>query len=258
MPETDLDLLIEAAKDSAVIAQGFFQSDPKVWDKEGNAGPVTEADLAIDAMLIEKLRTARPSYGWLSEETEDGTTRLSTERQFVVDPIDGTRAFIKGDPDWSHALAVIEDNTVIAAAVYVPERDLMYAAARGQGATLNGTNISVTEHHDLEGADVLTAKPNLDPKYWNCEPPNLNRHMRSSLAYRLCLVAEGQFDAMLSLRPSWEWDIAAGALIIQEAGGTATDMTGGPLRFNNPHPQVNGVVAGGDIHSNLLGCLNRA
>ncbi len=255
MPGTDLDLLIAAARKAGQIATQYFKNDPDVTDKPGGAGPVTAADLAVNAMLEETLRSARPDYGWLSEETEDTAQRLSTARQFVIDPIDGTRAFIEGSRDWAHSLAVVDGGQVIAAAVYLPIRDLMFAAAKGSGATVNDTPTKATAV-PMEGATMLGAKPNFDPRYWGGQAPPVKRAFRSSLAYRLCLVAQGRFDGMITLRPSWEWDIAAGALIAAEAGANVTDPTGTALRFNNPHPQVPGVLAGGTaLHAGLVARL---
>lgn len=256
MPATDLTLLADAALAAGDVALRYFKADPKVWVKDDNQGPVTEADLAVNALLLDTLRGARPDYGWLSEETPDDTDRLKTTRQFIIDPIDGTRAFIAGTRDWSHALAVVENGEVMAGVVTLPARGMTYAAIRGGGATLNGEPITVTQIASLTQAHVLTTKPNLAPEHWlGGVAPLFSKGFRSSLAYRLCLVAEGRFDAMLTLRPSWEWDIAAGALIVAEAMGTATDRTGAALRFNNPHPQVNGVIAAGAVHGALRGAL---
>lgn len=252
MPETDLSLLIDAARQSGDIAMRFFQKNPDVTDKPDGAGPVTEADLAVNNMLAETLGDARPDYGWLSEETEDSDARMSTERQFVVDPIDGTRAFIEGGKDWSHALAIVKDSQVVAAAVYLPVRDVMFAATLGGGATMNGVPIRASEVQ-VEGATVLGAKPNFDGRFWRggVAPP-IKRAFRSSLAYRLCLVGQGRFDGMMTLRPSWEWDIAAGALIATEAGARVTDQHDRPLQFNNIFPKVPGVLAAGpNLHANL-------
>ena len=259
MPETDLDLLIDVARGAGEIAHRYFQRDPQVWDKGGGAGPVTEADLAVNEHMATQLGHARPDYGWLSEETEDDTSRLQTRRQFVVDPIDGTRAFIEGSKNWAHALAVIEDGSPTAAVVYLPEKDLMFAAARGAGATLNGDAIAVSRANAVNGATVLANKSSFADERWSSgkPPKGLMRQFRSSLAYRLCLVANGRFDAMMTLRPSWEWDIAAGALIVEEAGGIVADQVGAALRFNNAHPQVNGVVAGGPVASQIQLALVR-
>lgn len=238
---TDLDLLIVAARKAGDIAADFFKSAPKVWDKPAGQGPVTEADLAVDTMLRATLTAAQPDYGWLSEETDDTSDRLSTTRQFIIDPIDGTRAFIDGSKDWAHSLAIVENGQVIAGVVYLPMKDQMFAAWHGKGATLNGETLHI--EGTATPPTILTNTPTMDVTNWkNAQPPKVDRHFRSSLAYRMCLVAEGRFDGMITLRPSWEWDIAAGALILTEAGGTVTDKKGAPLRFNNPHPQVNGVI----------------
>lgn len=256
MPETDLALLIDAAQRSGDIARRYFQQNPDVTDKPDGAGPVTAADLAVNAMLEGFLQAARPDYGWLSEETEDNSARLDTKRQFIIDPIDGTRAFISGSNDWAHSLAVAEGGRPIAAAVYLPMRDMMFAAKIGGGAALNGRPIQATDPQ-LDAATLLGAKPNFEPRFWKGGVlPPIKRAFRSSLAYRLCLAAEGQFDGMMTFRPSWEWDIAAGALIMNEAGATVTDQMGAALRFNNPHPQVPGVLAAGaQLHASLLARL---
>ena len=135
MPATDLSLLQDAAAEAGEIALSYFGRKPRIWDKDDNAGPVTEADLAVNEMLETALRKARPDYGWLSEETDDNEERLSTKRQFVIDPIDGTRAFIDGSHDWSHSLAVVEEGRVTAAVVHLPAKGRTYSAALGHGAT---------------------------------------------------------------------------------------------------------------------------
>lgn len=256
MQVSDLSLLVDAARKSGAIATQYFQNDPSITDKPDGAGPVTEADLAVNAMLETYLQQSRPDYGWLSEETEDTMDRLQTKRQFVIDPIDGTRAFIDGSNDWAHSLAVVQEGHVIAAAVYLPMRDLMFAATLGGGATCNDLPVAVTDPA-VENATVLGAKVNLEPRFWtDGAVPPFKRAFRSSLAYRLCLVAQGRFDAMMTFRPSWEWDIAAGALIASEAGGVITDQHATGLRFNNRHPQVPGVlVAGPQLHRTLAGRL---
>lgn len=256
MPATDLDLLIAAARKAGDIAVSHFGQSPEIWDKPDDAGPVTAADLAVNAMLLATLRPARPDYGWLSEETEDNTDRLATDTVFVVDPIDGTRAFINGSKDWAHALAVVHKGQVTAAVVYLPLHDAMFTATLGGGAFLNGEAISPTTCTDLDQATVLTHKANSNGKYWKSGVfPDLKLAFRSSLAYRLCLVAQGRFDAMMTLRPTWEWDVAAGTLILSEAGGYATTQIGAPIAFNNPHPQLDGLVAAAGVQKPLLALL---
>ena len=252
----DLTLLIDAARKAGKIATSFCGKTAKRWDKPDDAGPVTEADLAVNAMLHETLRAARPDYGWLSEESDDGAARLSHMNVFIIDPIDGTRSFIEGADTWSHSLAVAHDGQITAAVVFLPMLDRLYAASRAGGATLNGDPISTSGTKGLSNATVLATKPVMAQHHWNDGDPGFKPAHRPSLAYRLGLVGQGRFDAMVTLRKSWEWDIAAGALIVTEAGGLCTDKTGAALRFNNADPRLNGVLAGGAaIHAALLSSL---
>lgn len=256
MPERDLELLIDAARTSGEIATGFAIEHLKKWEKEDGAGPVTEADLAVNHFLEDELRNARPDYGWLSEESDDSNSRLGKHRAFIIDPIDGTRSFIEGSGTWAHSFAVVEEGVPIAAVVYLPMRNKLYAAARGQGATLNGKPIRANSRSQTAGAEILAARPVFEAKNWKGAQPDLIRAYRPSLAYRLALVAEGRYDGMLTLRRSWEWDIAAGALLLSEAGASVTDKRGQDLRFNKSDPMSNGVVATtSGIHADIINQL---
>ncbi|MEL7257669.1 MAG: 3'(2'),5'-bisphosphate nucleotidase CysQ [Pseudomonadota bacterium] len=248
MPATDLDLLIKAALAAGDVARQYTGPSAKVWDKPGGAGPVTEADLAVNQVLEDTLRSARPDYGWLSEESEDDGTRLTRERVFIVDPIDGTRSFIEGSHTWAHSIGLVEQGKVVAGVIYLPMRHKLYAAALGEGATLNQDKLSVGAKKQLSGATMLAAKPNFDARHWRAgEQPGLVRNFRPSLAYRMALVAEGRFDAMMTLRGAWEWDIAAGALILTEAGAAISDRDGAALLFNNQAPKLPGVLAANPV-----------
>lgn len=242
MQAHDLDLLIDAAHEAGAIAMHHWKRAPQVWDKPEDAGPVTEADLEVDAMLRTGLCAARPDYGWLSEETPDSADRLGTDRQFIVDPIDGTRAFIKGEPSFSHALAIAERGQIIAGVVFLPATDQMFTAVKGQGAWLNCAPITGVSQA-ANPPNLLATKPNFKPECWPGGVPDVTRHFRSSLAFRMALAAQGRFDGMLTLRDSWEWDIAAGALICTEAGLTVSDRHGSALQFNNPTPKTAGAMA---------------
>lgn len=242
-PEADRDLLLEAGREAAEIALGFFRRRPAAWEKAGGAGPVSEADLAVDEALKARLAGARPGYGWLSEETPDAPERLDRPRIFVVDPIDGTRAFLKGEPGWCVALAVIEAGRPVAAAAVFPALGTSYAAALGAGAARDGAAIRPSARRDLEGASALAAKAQLDPERFAAPPPPMARSYQASMIHRLCLVAEGAADLMLTWRPVWEWDSAAGALIAAEAGCRVTDGAGSPLAYNAAHPRHEGLVA---------------
>ncbi|MEM1303018.1 MAG: inositol monophosphatase family protein, partial [Pseudomonadota bacterium] len=171
--QADAKLLADAAQDAGAIALAHFQSDPQVWDKGGGAGPVTEADLAVNAMLESRLRAARPGYGWLSEETQDSDRRLSQDTTFIVDPIDGTRAFIEGSHHWGISLAVVQNGQPIAAVVAMPAKGDVYVAALGDGALKNGQPIQVSDHDGLGGARVLSTKWNFRPEFWRDGTPDV-------------------------------------------------------------------------------------
>jgi myo-inositol-1(or 4)-monophosphatase len=250
--EDDLALLVGAARAAGEIAMRHFKRNPQVWDKGDGAGPVTEADLAVNVMLEARLRGARPDYGWLSEESPDSAARLAARRVFIIDPIDGTRAFIDGQDSFSHSLAIVEEGRVIAAAVFVPAKDRMFSAAADGPALRDGQKIAPSVTALVRDATVLTSKPNMADLHWPGGVPDMRRSFRPSLAYRLCLVAEGRFDAMLAFRPTWEWDIAAGALIAARAGAVVSDGQGAALHFNLPDPRLPGVmVAGPALHAEL-------
>lgn len=243
MPARDLALLTEAAREAGRIALRYWRRDPRVWDKGGEHGPVSEADLAVNDMLKARLLAARPDYGWLSEETPDNADRLAADTVFIVDPIDGTRAFVAGEETWAHSLAVAQRGKVTAGVVYLPALDRIYTASETSLPMRDGEPIRASGRDRLEGANILTTKANLAPEKWPGGVPEITRSFRASLAYRMCLAAEGRFDGMLTLRDAWEWDIAAGALIAERAGAVVTDMTGAALRFNTEGAQSKGVLA---------------
>ncbi|MFN0194221.1 MAG: 3'(2'),5'-bisphosphate nucleotidase CysQ [Aestuariivirga sp.] len=250
-PKGDLALLIRAAQGAGEIAMQYWRNSPRAWDKADGAGPVTEADMAVNVYLETLLRTARPDYGWLSEESPDDGGRAKCEHVFIVDPIDGTRSFIAGEQIFAHAIAVSRGGKITAGVVYLPALGKLYAAALGGAATLNGEVIHAGTAVNLSRPSILTGKPSLAADRWLGGPPELDRHFRPSLAYRLCLVADGSFDGVLSFRPCWEWDIAAGSLIAQAAGAMATGPHGQTLMFNvHPDPRSAGLwAAGADLHA---------
>jgi myo-inositol-1(or 4)-monophosphatase len=255
----DLALLVAAAEEAGAIARRHFRAGAASWDKGGGQGPVSEADLEIDAMLRARLGGARPGYGWLSEETPDDPARLAAEAVFVVDPIDGTRAFLEGQESFAHALAVVRGGRAVAGVVHLPMKGLTYTATAGGGAWLNGRRLLAPAAAPAEMPRVLVSRTQLAPELWPGGVPALDRHFRPSLAWRMCLVAEGAFDAMLSLRDTWHWDIAAGSLIAEEAGARVSDRTGAALTFNTPRPTSAGVlVARPALHAGLTARLRPA
>lgn len=258
MPENkdqaDLELLELAARAAGELALRYWKRRPEAWEKADNAGPVSEADLAVNDQLESVLRSARPDYGWLSEESSDDHARLGAERIFIVDPIDGTRAFLHEEPGFAHAIAVAERGRIVAGVVHLPALGQTYSAVAGGPALRDGHPIRASETALVAGSTVLTSKLSDTDAYWRSgAPPAYRRSFRPSLAWRLCLVAEGRFDAALSLRPAWEWDIAAASLIAERAGALATDRHGQALRFNRPGAQSEGlVVAPPALHRDYL------
>ncbi|NPD14225.1 3'(2'),5'-bisphosphate nucleotidase CysQ [Xinfangfangia sp. D13-10-4-6] len=253
----DLALLERAARAAGPIALLYWRRAPEAWEKPGDAGPVSEADLAVDRALRETLMAARPGYGWLSEETPDDLARLSHEDVFIVDPIDGTRAYLAGEKEFALSLAVVRRGRVVAGVVHLPARDLTYTAALGGPALCNGLPISASSRASLSGASLMTNRANLDPAQWPGGLPDVKRVFRSSLAYRLCLAAEGRADAMLSLRPTWEWDAAAGSLIAAAAGCVISDRHGAALVFNRQDARADGIVAAPPaLHAELMARLH--
>lgn len=257
----DIALLGDAAMRAGQIAARHFGHALRVWDKGAGQGPVSEADLAVNDFLRETLCAARPDYGWLSEESNplSDAARLAARDVFVIDPIDGTRAFIAGQPGFAQALCVLRDGLPQVAVVHLPMLGLTYGARRGAGATLNGQPIRASQPTEAAGATVLAARSALDPAHWPGGVPALKRQFRPSMAWRLALVGEGRFDAMLTIRDAWDWDIAAAALIASEAGARVTDRHGAALRFNRASARNAGVVAAGaELHARLMLALTGA
>ncbi|MCW5724789.1 MAG: 3'(2'),5'-bisphosphate nucleotidase CysQ [Maricaulaceae bacterium] len=244
---SDRALLREAAFAAGDVLARMFRDGAKAWEKR-RGDPVTEADLAAEALLHECLAAARPDYGWLSEETPDDGSRLIRPRSFVVDPMDGTRAFVKGKPHFTVSLAVVEGGRPVAAAVFNPVTEEMFDAALGEGAALNGAAIEVSAARSIAGARLLGDPYRLKP--FAAEGAEIVS--RNSIAYRFALVAAGAFDGLVAVRGKSDWDLAAGRLLVEEAGGVASDHAGAPLSFGGggsrqPPP----LAAGPALHALL-------
>jgi myo-inositol-1(or 4)-monophosphatase len=238
----DFDLIRDAAQEAGKLALSYWgRSIEKQRKSDGSA--VTEVDHAVDSLLAARLRGARPGYGWLSEESAEHNDRLHARRVWIVDPIDGTRAFIQGRDDWVIALALIEDHVPVLAAVINPLRGETFEACAGAGTFLNGARVRASEQSVLAGARLVVPDSLLKPNRWRRPWPPVTPVWANSLIYRMALVAAGKADASFALKPKWEWDIAAGALLVSEAGGIATDPCGLPLKFNSREAKVPGFLA---------------
>ncbi|MCC6734664.1 MAG: 3'(2'),5'-bisphosphate nucleotidase CysQ [Bauldia sp.] len=235
----DLDLLAAAVRAAAELALGFVGKAPKVWTK-ANASPVTEVDIAVETLLSEQLRAARPDYGWLSEETEDDGSRLAAPRTFIVDPIDGTRSFVQGGSDWTIPVAIVEKGRPMVAALANPRRGEFYTAISGGGAVMNGNRIHVSGRTTVSGATLAISRK---LTRWSDdgagEPPR--NKFYASLAYRLARVADGRLDGAAIKADAQDWDLAAADLLVHEAGGVLSDLGGAVPRYDRPgtsHPPL--------------------
>ena len=250
---SDLELLISAVRAGGAIALNYYQTDYKRLSKDCGS-PVTEADLAVNSYLHDTLTAARPDYGWLSEESADGETRLSRSHVFVVDPIDGTVAFLKGRPHFTICAAVVVDGRPCCGAIYNPASDELYAARIGDGATRNGEPIHVGTRAGLEGCDMLGDRTQLTALPW----PPMHVQNRNSVAYRVVLVADGSADASVSLTAKRDWDLAAADVILHEAGGLLTDARGNLLHYNRASTLQSSLVAAGPaLHTAIVDLLRQ-
>ena len=227
--EDDLKLLKSAAVHAGIIALGFFRTELRTWTKDATS-PVSEADIAVDNFLANALRGARPDYGWLSEETADSPARLGLERIFIVDPIDGTRGFIKGEDSWTISLAVVEAGRPIAGVVYAPVRDEMYVAGLGLGATRNG--LPIRAKPEAEDDPLIPAPSAVRQELTAYGVGHRNGPAYPSLAYRLVKVAAGDLDAAVARRGAQDWDVAGADIILTEAGARLEDVCFGTPRYN--------------------------
>ncbi len=248
----DLDLLKAVVREAGARAQALLEAGLTIDHKPGGS-PVTNADLAIDDFLKDRLLGARPDYGWLSEETPDNPDRLSKHLVFLSDPIDGTTAYLKHREWWSICAAVVENGRPVCGVVFAPALDQFYEAAAGQGARLNGGPIRVSARAGIEGCAMLGDAKMFAHPAWPVAWPPMDIVARNSIALRMSLVASGDFDACLAPSPKHEWDLAAADLIVTEAGGRVTDHMGRTFTYNRPVPQQRSLVCAGEpLHSLLL------
>lgn len=239
MPGRNLEAVIAATREVGDMAMARWRGEGQavnVWHKSHD-NPVSDVDLAVDARLKAVLGAMVPEAGWLSEETADNPDRLSRRAMWCVDPIDGTRDFIRGRPGWAVSVALVVDGAPELGVLYAPALDELWVARRGEGAMLNGEPLQASTRTGFSGARVpADSLPQIDRDLVMVTKPN-------SIALRIALVADDRADLVATLRWGFEWDVAAAALIATEAGATVTDAFGAPLKFNTPRAQAFGVVA---------------
>ena len=246
-PAFDLTAAVaQIAPEAGQMALARWRTDFRRWEKTPGS-PVCEVDLDVDRMLRARLEGLLPDAGWLSEETVDNTDRLAREAVWVVDPIDGTRDYIRGREGWAVSVALVRNGEVVLGVLDAPARRERWTATRGQGAWRNGVALHAGTRSALSGARVPTdALPKIDRLLTIVHKPN-------SIALRMAMVAADEADLVATLRWGNEWDIAAAAVIAGEAGAGVSDALGGPLRYNKPDPTAFGVmVAAPGIHDEAL------
>ncbi len=250
----DMASLRDAAREAGWLALDYKRrGQTEAWEKSPGH-PVTEADLAVNTLLARRLGAARPDYGWLSEETIDDRINRAAPRVWVVDPIDGTRAYMRGDPWWCVGLAVVERGAVLAGVIYAPQFDLLYEARRGGGARLNGRPIITSARAEIAGCRMIASEQMIRHKAWVPPWPELElcEPKPNATLLRMALVATGQWDAALALARKSDWDLAAGAILVEEAGGLASTHIGGGFCFNRTVPAQTSLIAAGKALHPLL------
>jgi myo-inositol-1(or 4)-monophosphatase len=235
------------------LALNHFGARGAHWFK-GPGQVVTAADLEIDRLLHDALIGAFPADGWLSEERADDRARLERERVWVVDPIDGTRGFAHGLPEFAISVALLRDDAPVLGVVFNPATGECFEAERGYGAWSGDASLRVSAHAALLGARLLSSRTEMRRRNWPALMPEATFTDLSSLAYKLALVAAGRFDGLISRRACHDWDLAAAQLLIAQAGGRLTAADGGALVLNRPDPRHSGLAAAGNdrLHRALL------
>jgi myo-inositol-1(or 4)-monophosphatase len=224
-----------------ICLERFTPGEVAARSKQGD-DPVTAADTEVDALLRALL--PRDGEGWLSEETEDDPARLACRRVWVVDPLDGTREFVAGIPEWCVSVGLVEDGTPVAGGLLNPATGELILGARGAGVTLNGEPVRVSNRPTLRGAQVVASRSEVKRGEWEGYEPGLfDLQPMGSVAYKLGLVAAGRADATWTLTPKHEWDVAAGCALVLAAGGTLVPGAPGESRFNRPNPKLTSLIA---------------
>jgi len=252
----DLARELETARGAALAAGEILK---RHWRDRGfevshksKDNPVTTADLEADHKLKGILHGGFPEYGWLSEETADDAARLGRERVWIVDPLDGTKEFIKGVPEFVVAIALVERGAPVLGVTYNPIKHELFTAAQGMGCHLDGAPVRVTSTSTLAQATVLASRSETSRGEWKKYEGGMKVNPIGSVAYKLALVAAGRADATFTSSPKSEWDIASGAALIIEAGGRITDVDGSELCFNRLSVKVKGMIASnGLLHDQL-------
>jgi myo-inositol-1(or 4)-monophosphatase len=247
----EADLLTDTVREAGALALSLFRTELKNWIK-GASSPVSEADIAVNELIARRLQSATPEYGWLSEESADSEARLDKDLVWIVDPIDGTRAYLAGREDWCVSVALVAGPQPVVAAVFAPASNEFFFARRGCGSRLNGAAIHATSGTALDFPRIAGPKPLIERL--NRSGDEISLHPRiGSLALRLCRVADGKLDAAFAGGQSRDWDLAAANLIVQEANGSMTALSGDTILYNRREVTHGVLVAAGrDRHASIV------
>ena len=245
----------EIVAETGQVIMSYYQDAFSVTEKAPD-NPVSDADLAADSMLKEKLLALMPSAGWLSEETADSKDRLAKKTCWVVDPLDGTKEFVLGIPEFTISVALVDSGSPALGVILNPATGEMFAALHGQGSTYNGRKSNVSAHQSFIDATIDASRSERNRGEFKPFEEDANIQTMGSIAYKLARLSAGLVDATWSRGPKNEWDICAGVLLVQEAGGICVDLDNQELTFNAPFPKVNGIIAdNAQFHDELISAL---
>lgn len=253
----DHTLLRDAVREAAgAVLDRFHSRSAKSW-KKGDSSPVSEADIEANDILRHRLMAGpRATYGWLSEESVDEPQRLTAPRTWIIDPIDGTRAFLEGRPEFTVCAALMVGDQIDASVIFNPVTDEFFDAVRGGGARCNGEPMSASRTCTLDGCSILAWRGLFQRPEWPTPWPEIRTGYRNSTSYRMALVARGDVDAAIALVPKADWDVAMGTLMASEAGACASDHHGTAYRFNQARAVQRALVcAAPDLYPSLIARL---
>lgn len=241
--DADIRFAVESVTKAGELILSYYRNSYEVAEK-GRNNPVTTADLAADDYLRRVLSERFPGDGWISEESGASAARLSKQTVWVVDPLDGTKEFVQGIPDFAVSVGRVRAGRPVLAVVYNPARGDLFFAERGKGAFRNGLRLRLPEK-EASGFRLLVSRTEHAAGLFDAIPGSASMRILGSIAYKLALLAAGEADVVISLRPKNEWDVCAGDLLVEEAGGRVSDLEGRALAYNKPKTRITGIVAAG-------------
>jgi len=245
-------LVKESILEAGKLALKWFKKDPEQWKKD-DGSLVSKADIEINDLLNKLLKNKNPEFGWLSEENEDDRSRLNKKITFVVDPLDGTKAFLEGKKEFSISVAIVKNGLPISGIVFSPSTGEMFEAEKNKGSWKNNKKVKISNYNRLEKCKMIAFKPMFSHPAWKEPWPKMDVENRNSIAYRMALVASGQYDAMMALNSKNDWDIAAGDLLISESGGIVTLHTNKKIIYNTENTKKPSVIGTNKaIHEKII------